>query len=114
MMQPLLIAIAFSGLSLLCLGMERHHPCCRTHDWAAAWPRTALRLAGWWLTGSSLALAMWMEGPATGLLHWLGIVTAAGLLLALGLLPYRAHWIAPMLLLLPVLGGAASLLTGMP
>lgn len=113
-MHPLLIAITFSSLSLLCLGMERHHPCCTTHEWAAGWSRFSLRIAGWLLAGLSLALSMWMKGPANGLLLWLGVLTATGLLLTLGLLPYRAHWIAPLALLLPVLGGAASLLAGIP
>jgi hypothetical protein len=89
----LAVALAYSGLTGVCLAMNRHH--------RQVWHRPAssrrallLRLAGLLLLAGSVVACMSAEGTARGIVAWFGIVsvTAVGLVALLPVSP-RAAWI---------------------
>lgn len=80
------LALAYAGMTSLCLAMERHH--------AQVWGRhaarravPALRAAGWLLLALAIVPCVGAWGAAAGVVLWLGCLSAGALLLA-GLLPY--------------------------
>jgi len=76
------LAVALVGFAALALSMHRHH-----RDIFGKAPtvprRLALRIAGWGLLGMSLATCIATFGWAIGLVHWTGLLTAAGMTVAL-------------------------------
>lgn len=93
-MQIPAFGLAFAGLTGLCLAMPRHYRQWRSGH-APALQRHLLRIGGWLLLALSAWASMRAWGAGSGLAGWLGIVTAAGLLLV-WLLPYAVRWIAPL------------------
>ncbi|MGH8085939.1 MAG: DUF3325 domain-containing protein [Lysobacter sp.] len=100
-------ALCFTGLVALCLSMHRHH----VEQFGAehATPRRlrALRWAGWLGLGLAFAACVQARGWALGPVTWLGAMTVAGLVLTLGLRPYRPRLIVPLSLVVPPLAGLA-------
>ncbi len=76
------LPLAFSGLALLSLSMDRHV------RQAAMRRRGARRPAGWLLLALSLAAALASDNWRFGLVEWTGIIAAAAALVVL-VLVYR-------------------------
>ncbi|WMJ68551.1 DUF3325 domain-containing protein [Stenotrophomonas sp. 24(2023)] len=108
-MMLLALGVTFSAFTALSLAMEKHQQ--DLHGKAAASPRrrTAWRVLGWLLLALTFALCVVDHGWAMGPVLWLGTLTVAGIGLAFGLYPYRPAWIAPLAIVLPVLGAVAAL-----
>ncbi|UBB27089.1 DUF3325 domain-containing protein [Pseudoxanthomonas beigongshangi] len=105
----LLTALAYAGFAALCLSMEKHQM-----DLHGAARAGTGRMRQWrWLGGSLLALALLVAGQAEdwarGPVIWLGAMTAAGLSLALGVLPYRPRWLVGLAWMLAGLVALAAL-----
>lgn len=102
-MSLLAIALAFSGMVALCLGMEKHQQ--ELHGAARADARVRRRWAwlGWALVAASFAGAVAARGWGLGPVLWLVAMTVSGIAIAFGLLPYRPRWVKPGALLLPLL-----------
>lgn len=101
MSSLLALALAFSGFTALCAAMHRHR---RT-----LWPRRvssrgviALRIGGVALLAESLFLSVTGAPGTTGVVAWLGFLTAAGLALVF-LLPYSPRLVAGVAIVLPAL-----------
>ena len=107
-MMLLALGLSFSAFVALSLAMEKHQQ--ELHGKAAAGParRRAWHWLGWLLLAAAFVLCVWRRGWALGPVWWLGAMTAAGLLLAFGLYPYRPRWIAPLAWVLPMVGLAAA------
>lgn len=106
-MIGMVATLCFSALVALCLSMHRHHV---DHFGAArATPSRllALRWVGWLGLGLALAVCVQFLGWALGPVTWLGAMTVAGMVLTLGLRPYRPRLIVPLSLAAPVLAGLA-------
>lgn len=82
MMDLAALALALAGFAALALSMHKHH-----RDIVGTAPtfprRLALRVAGWLLLGLSLAFCVAPFGWAIGLVHWTGLLTVAGVTIAL-------------------------------
>ncbi len=103
-MMLLALGLSFAAFTALSLAMEKHQ---RELQRGAA--RTSLwRWLGWGLLALAFAVCVADHGWAAGPVLWLGALTAAGLLLAFGLYPYRPRWIVPLAWALPVIGLAAT------
>ncbi|MGH8052849.1 MAG: DUF3325 domain-containing protein [Stenotrophomonas sp.] len=109
-MMLLSLALSYSGFTALSLAMDKHqqelhgkaqHNTKRMRVW---------RWLGWAALTVAFGLCVWSQGWALGPVVWLGALTAAGLLIAFGLYPYRPRWIVPLAWALPVLGLVAMLL----
>jgi hypothetical protein len=81
-----LLLLNYSGLSLLCLAMERHalDLLGRRLSKGARW---GVRLAGWAVLALSLASAAW-RGGSVAWVEWVALLMAAGVLWV-WLLPYQ-------------------------
>jgi hypothetical protein len=79
-------ALSYAGLSGLCLGMHRHHRQVLQRSGSTATLR-ALRASGWILLALSLMACVRGWGAATGIVMWLGLLSASSMLIVL-LLPY--------------------------
>lgn len=83
----LALLLCYSGFTLLCLSMDRHHAELLGHK-PTAGRRKLLKLAGW----SLLAVSPWVLvsriGWGLGLVEWFAVLMLSALLLVL-LLPYR-------------------------
>lgn len=90
----LLTALAYSGFTALCLSMEKHQLDLHGTARAGVARMRRWRWLGWSLLALALLVASQAEGWARGPVIWLGAMTAAGLSLALGVLPYRPRWLA--------------------
>lgn len=108
-MSLLAIALAFSGLVALCLGMEKHQ--LELHGAAHAVARRRWAWRGWALVTASFACAIGARGWGIGPILWLVAMTLSGVLIAFGLLPYRPRWVKPGAVLLPLVA-LAGLLAG--
>ena len=86
-MTWLSLALAYAGLTGLCLAMERHHEQVFQTRRIPPWRGRLLRAAGWLLLAASLVAAVSDTGWALGIVLWAGSLTAAALLLTV-LLPY--------------------------
>ncbi len=106
----LLTALAYSGFTALCLSMEKHQLDLHGAARAGAARRRQWRWLGWILLVGALLVASQAEGWAQGPVLWLGAMTAAGLALALGVLPYRPRWLAGLGWTLAGLASLAALL----
>ncbi|MDX3911620.1 MAG: DUF3325 domain-containing protein [Sphingobium sp.] len=86
-MLTLSLAMAFSGFTVLSLSVPRHH-----RDMIGGTPAqattTALRGVGYALLGLALWPCLTAFGTSVGLILWLGLLSAAALLLV-GLLAWR-------------------------
>lgn len=89
----LLTTLAYSGFTALCLSMEKHQMDLHGAARAGAARMRWWRGLGWILLVLALLVASQAEGWARGPVIWLGAMTAAGLSLALGVLPYRPRWL---------------------
>lgn len=92
--------LAYSGLTALCLAMNRHH--------RQVWHRPAttrrawlLRLAGTCLLAASLLAATTVAGVPRGLVAWFGILPLAALALIV-LLPFSPRTAGVLALLVPL------------
>lgn len=102
----LLTTLGYAGFAALCLSMEKHQMDLHGTARAGARRMRLWRWLGWSLLLIALLIASQAEGWARGPVLWLGALTAAGLPLTLGVLPYRPRWLAR---LVWVLGGCAAL-----
>jgi hypothetical protein len=80
------LLLNYSGLSLLCLAMERHGPELLGRRLSQG-ARLGLRLAGWSVLALSLAHAAWRGGSVVWV-EWVAVLMAGGVLWV-WLLPYR-------------------------
>ncbi|MCL6711137.1 DUF3325 domain-containing protein [Pseudoxanthomonas sp. z9] len=90
----LLTALAYAGFAALCLSMEKHQMDLHGTARAGAGRMRQWRWLGWGLLALALLVAGQAEDWARGPVIWLGAMTAAGLSLTLGVLPYRPRWLA--------------------
>jgi hypothetical protein len=97
--------LLYLGLFALAASMSRHAQLV-PGQWRAA---NRLQGAGWLLVLASLAVALWSADWPTRLLAWVGLVPAAGGVVALGL-TYGVRWArtAALLALLLALAGLVS------
>ncbi len=109
MMAAAAFALAYAGFLALCLSMDRHH-----QDLFARRPkpprRLGLRGMGWALLALSAWICVLRWGWAEGTVGWLGLLTAAALLLVF-LLPYAPRTALALGPALPILGALAFLLS---
>ncbi|SEL45955.1 Protein of unknown function [Pseudoxanthomonas sp. GM95] len=110
-MSALAFALAFSAFVALCLSMEKHQVELHGAQRAGAATMQRLHWAGWALTAAAFAVAVVARGWTIGPLWWLGTMTASGIAITYGLLPYRPRWVKPAALTLPVLALVAMLLS---
>lgn len=80
--------IALSGMASLCLGQAKHFQQLWGRPPALLLCRT-LRALGWLALAGAFAASVQAWGWAMGPIGWLGLVSLAGLLVAMGL-PYGA------------------------
>jgi sterol desaturase/sphingolipid hydroxylase (fatty acid hydroxylase superfamily) len=89
----LAFALAYLGMVLLCLTMNRHRGVLLRAD-ACLPGATILRL----LAAGCFGIALWQgiasQGGEIGTVVWFGLVMLSALLLVL-LLAWRAHWVLP-------------------
>lgn len=109
-MTLLAIALSHAGLVALCLAMEKHHVERFGRARTTRSRRHALRWLGWVVIGAALACCVAAHGGVLGPLYWLGALTLAGLVLSLGLLPYRPRLAMPLAVAAPPLAGLGALL----
>lgn len=106
-LAPLSFTLAYAGFTGLCLAMERHHEQVFGVRRIPRRRRLGLAAGGWLLLAGSLLPLLPTHGAGPGITLWLGLLTAAALMLAL-LLSY-----APRLVIAPAvaaLAGSALLL----
>lgn len=93
----LLLALAlasYGGFALLALSQDRHWEraggarCCPER---LAWP---MRIAGYALLATSLALSLWRDGPGFGSLLW-ATMLSVGAVAVTCTLTWRANWLRP-------------------
>ena len=109
-MMLLSIALSYSGFTALSLAMDKHQQELHGKTQASPGRMRAWRWLGWFVLTAAFALCVWKHGWALGPVLWLGALTAAGLVIAFGLYPYRPRWIVPLAWALPVVGLVAMLL----
>jgi ABC-type enterochelin transport system permease subunit len=112
-MSALAFALAFSAFVALCLSMEKHQMDLHGANRADALAMQRLRWTGWVLTVAAFVVAIMARGWTIGPLWWLGTMTASGVAITYGLLPYRPRWIKPAALALPVVALVSMLLTSL-
>jgi hypothetical protein len=97
--------LLYLGLFALAASMSRHAQLVPI-QWRAATHDDRLRGAGWLLVLASLVVALWSADWPMRLLAWIGLVPAAGGIVALGL-TYDVRWArtAALLALLLVFAG---------
>ena len=108
MMAALSFALAYAGLTALCLSMQRHH---RQAMNRAVTPmaRTGLIVAGWLCLLASILPCFVVWDTGTGVVAWIGILSAAGYGLAF-LLPYAPRTAVTLGGLAPVVAGATAVI----
>lgn len=109
-MMLLSIALSYSGFTALSLAMDKHQQDLHGKAHASPARMRVWRWLGWIVLTAAFGLCVRNHGWALGPVLWLGALTAAGLLIAFGLYPYRPRWIVPLAWLLPIAGVAAALL----
>jgi hypothetical protein len=101
-MLLLAFALAYLGMMLLCLTMNRHRGVLLRADRCLPGPAIIRSLAI-----GCFGVALWLginnHGGEIGTVIWLCLVMLSGLLLVL-LLAWRSHWVLPMAPLLAVCG----------
>ena len=80
---PLSFALAYAGFTGLCLAMERHHEQVFGVRRIPRLRRLGLTAGGWLLLAGSLLPLLPAQGAGPGITLWLGLLTAAALVLAL-------------------------------
>lgn len=93
-MTLLAFALAYLGMTLLCLAMPRHHRQCFTRA-PSPTRQFMLRLAAAALLLSAAGACLAALGLAIGLVVWLGQTMAAGVLVGL-VLAWRERWLMPL------------------
>lgn len=93
--------LLYLGLFALAASMGRHAQLVPA-QWRAAPHGDRLQVAGWLLGLASLAVALWSVDWPMRLLAWIGLVPAAGGIVALGL-TYGVRWARTAALLAPLL-----------
>lgn len=87
------IALGFSGLAALSLGLDRHY-----EQALGSEPGTGrkwfAKLSGWCLIGWAAIHAAQVYGPSVGLAIWAAELTLAAVAAVL-VLSYRSRWLAP-------------------
>ena len=108
-MMALALGLSFSAFATLSLAMEKHQQ--GLYGKAAASParRRLWRGLGWAVLALGTGLCVRAHGWALGPVIWLGALTAAGLVLALALHPYRPRWVVPLAWTLPLAGRLVAL-----
>ena len=86
------LALAYAGMASLCLAMDRHHKQVWGRD-ASDRARWSLRCAGSLLLALAALPCTEAWGASVGVVAWLGLLSAAALLVA-GSLPYAPRWSA--------------------
>lgn len=109
-MMLLSLALSYSGFTALSLSMDKHQQELHGKAQHSAGRMRVWRWLGWVVLALAFGLCIWNHGWALGPVLWLGALTAAGLLIAFGLYPYRPRWIVPLALALPMMGVIAALL----
>lgn len=94
------IALGFSGLAALSLGMDKHHEQALGRE-PGRGRRRVMKLLGGGLLAWSAVVGMQAYGPSVGLAIWAAELTVAAVA-ALLLLSYRPRWLAPLALLAAV------------
>ena len=99
MIAATMLALAFAGLALISLSMDRHarQTAMRVRRW--------MRPAGWLCLGLSLVLVAIAPNWRFALIEWIGLAALAGALVV-AVLHVRATILAPLILL----AGSAALL----
>lgn len=108
----LALGLSFSGFAALCLAMEKHRLDLFGRDALVPASMRRLRIGGWLLLAAACALCVVRSGWGLGLVQWLGAMTVAAVVLALGLLPYRPRAIVPAAWAVPVAGALLAWLAG--
>ena len=103
-MMLLALGLSFAAFVALSLAMEKYQLELHGKAGASSARMRLCRWLGWGLLSAAFALCVWRDGWGLGPVWWLGAMTAAGLLLAFGLYPYRPRWIVPLAWALPVAG----------
>ncbi|KJH79415.1 DUF3325 domain-containing protein [Stutzerimonas stutzeri] len=101
-MLLLAFAMAYLGMTLLCLAMNRHRGVLLRADTHLLGIR-GLRTLAAGCFGVALWLCIASEGGEMGAVVWLCLVMLAGIMLAL-LLAWRSRWVLPVAPLLAVCG----------
>ncbi len=109
-MMMLALGLSFSGFTALSLAMEKHQQALHGAKAAPLARRRLWSLLGWLALVAAFTACVAAHGWGLGTVLWLGALTLAGLLLALGLYPWRPRWIAPLAWVLPAIGLAAVFL----
>lgn len=112
-MSLLALTLAFSGLVALCLAMERHQVELNGARRIGPAGIRALRWGGWLLLVVAFGLSVLARGWGGGPIWWLGALTASGIGITYGLLPYRPRWVKPAAMVLPVVALVSMLLTSL-
>ena len=84
----LALALAYAGMTGLCLAMDRHYKQATGHHEAPPQQRLTLRLMGSAGLAASLHVCLTGWGQGVGWVVWLGFLTA-GALLVIGLCAWR-------------------------
>ncbi len=109
-MMLLSLALSYTGFTALSLSMDKHQQELNGSDRCSPERMRLWAWLGWATLTAAFGLCVWNHGWALGPVLWLGALTAAGLLIAFGLYPYRPRWIVPLALALPMMGVIAALL----
>lgn len=106
----LALGLSFTAFTALSLAMEKHQQALHATQAAPASRRRLCSVLGWVLLPLAFGLSVADHGWALGPVLWLGVMTVAGLLLAVGLYPWKPRWILPLAWALPGAGLVAALL----
>lgn len=95
------LALAYAGMTAMCLAMRKHYRQIWNRDPVQA-ERNGLRIAGWILLIISLGLCITGWGGSIGPVAWFGMLSVTGLILIF-LLPYLPRLIVSLGVLAPLL-----------
>ncbi len=107
-MLLLAFALAYLGMTLLCLTMNRHRGALLRADTCLPGP-AIIRSLAFGCFGFALCLGVNSQGGEIGTVIWLCLVMLSGLLLVL-LLAWRSRWVLPAVPLLAACGVVQSVL----